>query len=199
MLKIDEGHIKFNLEWIPGDALPTEVLEDMIWWRNKLYVMGLIGAYANGVGFGNLSKRYGNESQFIITGTQTGHIPKIIARFFTHVIEVDISQNRLICKGPVKASSESMTHAMLFQADPNINAVIHVHDKFLWNSNKNKLPTTSKSATYGSPEMVQAIDDLCKQGKLDSEKMIIMGGHEGGVLAFGESVEEAGKTLMKYA
>lgn len=199
MLKVDEGYIKFNLEWTPGDALPGVVINDMIEWRNKMYAMGLMGAYANGVGFGNLSIRHGNDNQFIVSGTQTGHIQKILSRHFTLVTEVDFSQNKLSCKGPVKASSESMTHAMLYKIDPSINAVMHVHDKFLWSSQKKKLPTTPKSAHNGTTELAECIAGLYHEGKLANEKIIIMGGHEGGILSFGSSLDEAGEVLQKYA
>ena len=44
-------------------------------WRKPLVESGLIGHYDEaGVGYGNISVRCGDTKQFLISGTQTGHL-----------------------------------------------------------------------------------------------------------------------------
>ena len=68
-------YIKFNCNLIKG-TVEKEKIEELNYWRNKLFEMGLIGVYENGVGFGNISERtQGNK--FIITGSTTGGKEKL--------------------------------------------------------------------------------------------------------------------------
>ena len=73
---IDEGYIKFQCHWEKATA-PQEDLSELVHWRNKLLQMGLIGHYPDiNVGFGNISQKMEGK-QYIISGTQTGHIEHI--------------------------------------------------------------------------------------------------------------------------
>ena len=49
------------------------------------------------------------------------------------------------CIGPIQASSASLTHAAIYQANPDINAVIHVHDRDLWENLLDRVPTTARN------------------------------------------------------
>ena len=64
----------------------------------------------------------------------------------------------------------------------------------LWKKWKNKLPTTSKSIAYGTPEMAFGLQD-CLKSKPGSKGIIIMGGHAEGIIAFGNDFEEIAKLL----
>ncbi len=145
---IDEGYIKFDLEWIEADS-PTAIgVAELRKWRRPLYAAGLIGHYAElNVGYGNISVRSRQKGHFIISGTQTGHIEDPDEQHYALVTDYDIDANRVTCRGPIRASSESMTHAALYELDPNINAVVHVHSAALWQRLLHKLPTTAA----GSP------------------------------------------------
>ncbi|VVB75246.1 Methylthioribulose-1-phosphate dehydratase [uncultured archaeon] len=193
----EEGYIKFNCDFIKAPAIPRAKLEEIIKWRQKFYSLGLIGMYANGIGFGNISVRKENDSQeFIISGSATGGLAQLDENHFTLVIQSEFEKNFLICEGPIVASSESMTHAAIYECDKKANAVIHIHNKAFWEYLLNKVPTTSKDAAYGTPEMAREIFRLFSAQKSWPRKLIAMEGHEEGIISFGASLDEAGKALL---
>ena len=70
----NEGYIKFKCNWEKkGFFFPREAFSYINNWRQKLYNHDLIGAYENGIGFGNLSMRVDNTDCFIISGSATGN------------------------------------------------------------------------------------------------------------------------------
>ena len=195
--KNEEGYIKFNCSWIIKKTLPAKLLLQINEWRNKLYNLGLIGAYNNGIGFGNISIRH-NNSSFIISGSATGNLNTLNESHYTLVSEYSLRNNALTCKGPIKASSESLTHAAIYECSPESNSVIHVHNFSLWKELLNKIPTTKKEVEYGTPEMANEIKRLFSEGTVNTKKIIAMHGHEEGILCFGKNLNEAGEVLLKY-
>ena len=126
--------------------------------RNRLFQAALIGYDAkHDVGYGNVSLRR-NESRFYVSGTQTGHLPELDESHFCEVIGHDVEQNAVTCEGPVQASSESMTHAVIYQTDPSVQAIIHVHHHGLWEGLKGVTPTTGEDVPYGTPEMAREVE-----------------------------------------
>ncbi len=193
----DEGYIKFHCRWTPSPALPAHQLAGLIYWRQRLYDAGLIGAYPDGVGFGNISRRWQGH-QFVISGSATGRMPVLGTQHFALVTDFDIPNNSLQCKGPVKASSESLSHAAVYQACPEVGAVVHIHSLDLWQHSLNLLPTTDPLAPYGTPDMALAIADLLQAPWLrHRQKLLVMGGHREGLIAFGADVAEAGKVVLE--
>ncbi len=195
---LDEGYIKFKANWEKTPALPADQITVLNYWRQEMYHYNLIGAYPNGIGFGNISQRIGNTDQFIISGSATGNYPKLTTEHYAKVNSVDIDKNELTCEGPIIASSESMSHAMIYQSNPKIKGVIHVHHLELWKDLMFKVPTTELGATYGSPEMAYSILDLFQTTNLNEEKIFVMQSHEEGVFAFGETLEEAAQVVLKW-
>lgn len=193
---IDEGYIKYQCNWINSDPLSFEEIAELNQWRNKLYKLGLIGEYDNGIGFGNISIRYSQPGQFIISGTQTGNLSALNEQHYTRVINFDLEKNFLTCCGPIQASSESLTHATLYQANPTVNAVIHVHHLELWQKLMYKVPTTAIEVAYGTPEMAKEILRLFREDNLIETKIIVMSGHEEGIISFGNNSIEAGNILL---
>ncbi len=193
---MNEGYIKFNCNLIEKKPLPKEELVDLLKWRQKLFFLGLIGAYPNGIGFGNISKRY-NQNKFIITGSATGQLKELGEEHFVLVIEHDFEKNFLSCEGKINASSESLSHAAIYDST-NVNAVMHVHNKKLWDYLMRELPFTSKEIEYGTPEMANAIKKVIANPMISKEKIFAMGGHEEGVICFGENLGEAGERLLKW-
>lgn len=193
---MEEGYIKFRCNWIEGECDSQERISKINVVRDKLYSLGLIGAYPDGIGFGNISIR-GSDLEFLITGSATGGIEHLDQNHFSLVTEYDIRKNSLTCIGPVKASSESLTHAMIYECSLETNAVIHVHSADLWKKLMNKVPTTSADAAYGTVEMADAIRKLFDDKDVVREKIIVMGGHPEGILAFGKGLEEALSILLK--
>ena len=128
-----EGSIKFECFWEKtGPVIGDRELREMNAWRDILVDLNLIGAYTDGVGYGNISVRSGSDGLFIITGSGTGKQKQLKRQGYSLITSYSLSQNNLHCKGPVIASSESLSHAAIYETDPEVNAVIHVHHADYW-------------------------------------------------------------------
>ena len=187
-----DGVIKFDLRW--QRASPPDDIEALMHWRDKMRAAGLIGVYPDGIGYGNISVRAG--TCFVISGSGTGVHPEACAEHFTRVVAYDFRANALSCRGPVPASSESLTHAAVYEADPSASAVIHVHHRELWRALLHDIPTTAMNVAYGTPEMAYEVLRLFRDTHVADGKVFVLGGHRDGIVAFGESLEEAGTTLL---
>jgi len=185
---MSDGYVKFTCNLISGKNVSAEKLVSIKNWRDKFVEQGLIGE-RDGIGFGNVSIREGEG--FIITGTATGGTKHIRDDQFTLVTDYDIDSNSLTCKGAVKASSESLTHAAVYQNNSSAEAVIHIHNNDLWEQYLDKLPTTAKEAEYGTPDIAREVGKLVSSGNV-----IVMGGHKEGLISFGVTLEEAGCALQ---
>jgi ribulose-5-phosphate 4-epimerase/fuculose-1-phosphate aldolase len=192
----DEGYIKFNCHWIKTDPIPSDRLCEINEWRDKLYHLGLIGVYDDGIGFGNISIRAENNT-FIITGSGTGNLNQLSENHYVLVNDYDVAKNSLTCAGPIKASSESLSHAMVYECLPETNSVIHIHNTDMWEKLMDQIPTTDKNVTYGTPEMASEIKKIVEELG-NKEKILVMGGHEGGIITFGKNLDEAGGILLRY-
>ncbi len=193
---IDEGYIKYQCNWNQASAIAEAEIVELNQWRTKLYQLGLIGQYDNGIGFGNLSVRLANTSEFIISGTQTGGIANLTAQHYTKVTDYNWQKNYVTCQGLIKASSETLTHAAIYVAEPEVNAVVHVHHQKMWSRLLNRFPTTNPNCAYGTPEMAQEIIRLCRQPATQRQKIMVMSGHEEGILSFGKNLTEASEILL---
>jgi ribulose-5-phosphate 4-epimerase/fuculose-1-phosphate aldolase len=194
---IDEGYTKYECEWRQAPALPKKAIEDLNAWRNRLYEQGLIGYYPeHGVGFGNVSIREGDSERFIISGTQTGHIAHTDERYYARVTACDIKANHVVCEGPVQASSEALTHAAIYALDPGIRAVVHVHDADLWQALIDRIPTTSREITYGTPEMAREFQRLYADTDFRVQGIAVMGGHDEGLVSFGKDINQAAERIL---
>lgn len=197
-MTVDEGVIKYEIHWHADTSPPAASLQSLMQWRDRLYDLGLIGTYDDGIGFGNVSQRLDDSLEFIVSGTQTGHIPQLSPEFYTRVTEFDLAANRLTCRGPVKASSESLTHAAIYSICPDVKAVLHVHHPQFWRNLLHRVPTTRAEVPYGTPQMAQEMFRLFEEEKLGDRKILAMAGHEDGVLSFGRDLEEAGRVLLNH-
>jgi ribulose-5-phosphate 4-epimerase/fuculose-1-phosphate aldolase len=93
-------------------------------------------------------------------------------------------------------SSECMTHAMFYQADPAVGAVIHVHHLEFWKRLLGRVPTTARDVEYGTPGMANEILRLYRETDLPCRKLAAMAGHEEGIIAIGRDLDEASKILL---
>ena len=192
---MEEGYIKFNCRWIKDKPVGPEFISELNIWRSKLYNVGLIGMYDSGIGFGNISVRFGTNN-FLITGSATGGYEKLNESHYVVVTDYNLEQNSLTCRGPIKASSESLSHAVIYKNSPDTRAVIHIHNLKLWQQLLNNYPTTRESAAYGTPEMADEIEKLFNTADLHTERLIVMAGHREGIITFGETLDEAGELLL---
>lgn len=189
-----EGIIKYQQFWKEAAPVDWSLISELESWRKKLFDRGYIGAYDDGLGYGNLSIRV--DGGFVITGTQTGHLPTLSPNEYTMVTQVDISNNILWCEGPVRASSESLTHAACYALDDTIQAVFHIHDLNMWKVKMNNWPTTPSEITYGTPEMAAAVHDCWKKSHQPIPFKLVMAGHREGVIVAATSIEDAANALL---
>ena len=190
-------YIKFSCERVATEITSFGGLAELNAYRSKLLDLRLIGVAPNGIGFGNLSVREGAIGNFYITGSATGGRHELTLADCAKVVACDFERNRIRYEGSALPSSESLTHAAVYESDATAGAVIHCHDFKLWTAVLNEAPTTSKAAEYGTPDMAHEIMRLFTRTDVRSRKIIVMAGHEGGLVTFGKDLEEAFAVLMR--
>ena len=197
---MSEGYIKFNVqhknkvaEWSKDDI---SVLNSF---RDEVYKKKLIGFLADeGVGYGNISMRYGGNSQFLISGNATGKYKKLELRHYSKVLKYDVINNACYSEGSIKPSSESGTHAVIYSTFPLVNFVLHIHNTKIWKSIIEKNLFIDESITYGSPEMAIAVKKFLKTLNMSNHGFFAMKGHENGAIFFGQTVEEIQSQLKLF-
>jgi ribulose-5-phosphate 4-epimerase/fuculose-1-phosphate aldolase len=190
-------YVKFTYQCARPDIAQFEAIAELNACRRKLLEQRLIGVDSNGVGFGNLSVRDGVSGNFYITGSATGGLLELTPTDCVRVVAYDFARNWLRYEGAAIPSSESLTHAAIYESDPTISAVIHCHDSVLWRTCLDRVPTTSKAIAFGTPEMAYEITRLFTVSDVRSRKMFVMAGHEGGIVTFGKNLEDAFDAVMR--
>jgi len=185
-----ESYIKFQCNLIVTKLDEFPEFFELNALRHKLLEQNFIGANSDGTGFGNLSICCGSTNQFIVTGTATGGIKELKLEHYAKVTAYDFAKNSLTCEGEIKASSESLSHAAIYESDINIKAVAHIHSLELWEKLLNKVPTTSEECAYGTPELAFAIKKLFVNTNLVEQKIIVLGGHREGIMLFASSIQK---------
>ena len=194
---IDEGYTKFVVEWTRTEPLTLTEIDDLIRWRKPLYEAGLIGQYEDiGIGYGNISVRTSADGQFVISGTQTGHLAELRNEHFSLVTNFDLKANSVACTGPIQASSESMTHATIYSLDSSINAVVHIHSAEMWVRLRESLPATDADIAYGTPEMAEEFERLYRSTDFPTTGVAIMAGHDDGLISIGHDLREAAQRVL---
>ena len=201
--------IKYQEEFTPSTSLGHAYFQDLNYYRKLLFNYSLIGE-KDGVGYGNVSQRASiydsvadssllNKRSFIITGSQTGHLADLTANHYTVVRGYYPRENRIITRGPIRASSESMTHGAIYDANESIRFAFHAHSSDIWNlAEKLGIPITDKEVEYGTPDMAEEVFRLFRETNVKDIGIFSMGGHTDGIFSFGETAERAGKVLFYY-
>ena len=203
---MEEGVIKFTLQFTEAGPVDMQPIAELNKWRTILWQQALIGqdpARYEGYGFGNVSQRIGADDAahgkrcFIISGTQTGHLPKLDNTHYTLVKTYDAASNSVSAAGPIKPSSESLTHGMIYDLGNAIRVVLHVHSPDIWlAADSLDIPVTDSAVPYGTPKMAAEVQRLFNETDVRERKIFSMGGHEDGVISFGTTAEEAGDILL---
>lgn len=196
-----EGVIKYQLEHSQQPINQPYSYAEINAWRTIAVRLDLIGqspARYHNIGFGNISQRLSPDSeQFIISGSQTGHLQQLGPEHFCLVVKAEPHQNRLQSRGLCKPSSESLTHASVYTQNRAIQAVIHAHSPEIWRHTVAlTLPHTTADIAYGTVEMAEAVAQLFQSGELTQNAIFTMLGHEDGVVAFGRTLQEAAWELI---
>jgi len=197
-----EGVIKFQLDFQEGPSPPEELLHALNAWRNIFRQLGMIGQDPeryDGYGFGNLSRRLPGQdgAAFLISGTQTGHLPFLSADHYATVHQCNPATNQLKASGQTQPSSEALSHGVLYQSNPGIHWVMHLHCPEIFNNRMSlKLPYTSQNADYGTPEMASEIQRLAGDHSHSNPRLLVMSGHQDGILIYGSSAAETGSLAI---
>jgi hypothetical protein len=204
----DEGYIKFECRVTPGPPPSwsgVESLAALVGTRARLRARGWLGQYEEGplagVGFGNVSVRDEQAPRFWISGSATGGIEDFDAEHVALVTGYDLEQNRVECVGRLSASSETMTHAALYEARSELTAVLHIHAPALWRAGLEEpgLLRTGHEVPYGTPEMARETARVAARSPRGTPLVLLMAGHEEGLLAAASSLAEAEAALIHLA
>ena len=193
----ETGVVKFQCEHVAVELAPFSGFDELNACRRRLLQLRMIGVDACGIGYGNLSVRAGDASQFYITGSGTGRRPQLTLADYAHVTAYDFARNWLRCEGRTIASSESLTHAAVYESDPQVRAVIHCHARELWTRLLDRAPATSADVEYGTPEMAFEVQRLFRETRVRDEQVFAMAGHPDGIVAFSATADNAFAVLMR--
>lgn len=193
-----DGVIRYQQDWRETEALAPHLSAELRAWFRICHQTGLLGQSAEryeGAAWGNLSLRL--SQGFLITCTQTSALPELGAEHFARVLDFDAAQNHLVAEGPCKASSEAMTHGIIYRKLPQVNAIFHAHSPAIWrNAAQLGLAITDPAAEYGTPEMTYAVEHLLGQAGWENSGIFTMGGHKDGVISYGVNTEQAGCLML---
>ena len=195
-----EGVIKYRLDFHASPAVFFPGLANLNAWRRILLGVGLVGRddrRYGGLGFGNLSMRCPEEpGAFFITGTQTGGLQTLGAEHYARVESCDPLANRIKASGPVRPSSEALTHGAVYQVRPDCRYIFHAHSPAIWRQAEAlQLPETGADIEYGTPAMAEAFWELLGEGGDDG--VLVMRGHQDGVVSFANTAAGAGARLIE--
>jgi len=182
-----DGVIKYCSQRVVGNFALAPEWEQLNEARTQLFDLGLIGVTGQGVGYGNLSVRTQGD-QFVITASATGALRVLSPQHYCLVESFSVANNTVRCRGAMDASSESMTHGAIYQANVAARCVVHVHSRLLFDTllHRHALHTAA-DIPYGTPAMAQAVSSLvAAQPTLPI--LFVMTGHDEGVVAYGADI-----------
>jgi ribulose-5-phosphate 4-epimerase/fuculose-1-phosphate aldolase len=134
---------------------------------------------------GNLSCR--TADGFLINRT-AGDLGAITPDEFVEVLATDIAGRSVTVAGRFEPSSESLMHAGIYAARPEVNAICHGHcAPLLAAAERLGLPITAREQPYGTPELVGEVLAV-----LGEHPLVIMRGH--GFVTLGRTMDEAAES-----
>lgn len=177
----------------------SSVLEELRQWRDlarRLYLLGQDPKRYQGLGYGNISAR-DSETTFLISASQTSGVVVSDDTTFARVLAADLKHNEIVSEGVHPPSSESMTHAALYQCSEQVQWVVHSHCPDIWNaSDQLGLPFTEETIPYGTPDMAYAVQALFHQMASPEQGIFVMKGHQDGVVSYGQTAQLAMDVML---
>ena len=199
-----EGAIQFAFDLKPGrgPGVQADVLEPLLAWRTvlrRLHLLGRTPGRYGGLGYGNLSVRDpGRPGEFIVTASQTSGIEHLHADGLCRIREFDLERFWIAAEGFRPPSSESLTHAMIYHADPGVRWIFHAHSaEIRRQAEALGMPATGADVAYGSPPMARAVARLLA-ARPQRPLVFVTLGHEDGVFACGSTAGETGSSLVDH-
>ena len=196
-----EGVIRFDYALQPPSRpIDGNLAQSLLAWRTMLRRLELLGQRPDrygGLGYGNLSRRVpSGNGAFIITASQTSGIAEAGLGELVRVNRCSFDDFQMEAEGRLPPSSEAMTHAMVYAADPSLHWVLHGHSPEIWrNAAALGLPAIAADVEYGSRSMVAAVAALLNANPARPLVFVTLG-HEDGVFACGGQVEPTGADLI---
>ncbi len=196
-----EGTIQFayNLSPSDEDILDQAAFSELAAWRSILFALDLLGQTPDkygGYAYGNLSCAL--ESGFAITASQTSGAQELIPEHVVRVVDANLERFWIEAEGSEPPSSESITHAMIYQADERSRFVFHIHSTEIWSARAElNLPETASEVAYGSREMAGAVNQLLANNQ-SRPLVFATAGHEDGIFALGHHARDCGGLLVSY-
>ena len=199
-----DGVIKYKathvFEPLPATPELLEALAALDDARTFLHRAGFIGVDATGTGYGNLSVRLPSAADapsFLISGSGTGKEPVLGAAGYCRVLACDADANTVISAGPVRASSESMSHDAVYRANSSIRFVAHAHHAELFAALlRENGPRTPASVAYGTPEMARAVVSLVRAAGT-ADGLFVSAGHADGLFSYGADLGRTVNALVE--
>lgn len=171
---------KFKTQLIKKKLNATKRTRELIFWCRKFNEFGLAPSYGKGSA-GNLSFRAGKH--FIITASYTD-LSQVRAEDLVRITSFSLPRKSVHAQGLREPSSETLLHAAIYQARPDIGAVFHGHGDDILKAD-HLFVTTKKKAPYGSSFLIEQVLAV-----LDHHDFIVMKGH--GFLVLGKNMAGAG-------
>jgi ribulose-5-phosphate 4-epimerase/fuculose-1-phosphate aldolase len=142
--------------------------------------LSTIGLAADGAG--NASVRGGTG--FFVTRTAVD-LGALTLEDLVEVLSCDPTRAELVVAGLHEPSSESLLHAGVYAARPDVSAVLHGHDDDLVaRALELGLPVTAREQPYGTAALVEEVRSV-----LETHAFVVIRGH--GFVALGGTAGEA--------
>lgn len=199
-----DGTIQFayDLSLPTMPVIGTEQLASLNAWREMFRRLGLIGQTPDrysGRGFGNLSLRcVSGEAAFTISASQSSANLVATPDDLVRVTGCNLKRFWVDAEGTQPPSSETLTHGMIYAADPRIEWVFYCQSPELWQrASALGLPATPAGVEHGTADMVNAVSDLL--GTAHSRPLVFATtGHQDGIFACGQTARDTGGLLLVY-
>jgi hypothetical protein len=108
-----------------------------------------------------------------------------------------LERNSVLSYGPLKASSESMTHGAIYGANPAVKYVMHVHSRALFDDLlQSHWLETPADTPYGTPAMAYAVSRLVR-AQPSLPVLFVMAGHAEGIVAYGADLASTQQLLLE--
>jgi ribulose-5-phosphate 4-epimerase/fuculose-1-phosphate aldolase len=180
----------FQVEHRSGEPLEWPGIPSLITLAHDLAVLGLMPSY--GIGdHGNLSCRV--PEGFVITARATRKI-RLIPQEFVRIADCTRGPRglTLVCDGTRLPSTDTLLHWRIYQARPDVGALIHVHDpNVLEAAPELGLPVTEVSARFNSHQLVEDVVRLAS-----GSDFLVMRDH--GCLALGRTLDQAAALALHW-
>lgn len=218
-----EGSIHFAYELTAPDAdlCSAAALAELNGWRSLLQRVGVIGSplqigqeqigqeqigqeqiggqkdQGESFGFGSLSFRHPeNPDQFFITATHTGGLAGIDDQQVVLITRCNLERFWVDAVGDQPPSSETLTHGMLYQADPRVHWVVHGRCAEIWQHHQAlNLLSTAPDVAVGTAAMGSAVAGLLNLNQSRPLAFVTLG-HDDGVFACGATIRDASNLLV---